>query len=451
MEKLTKEDLIKKASKPAEDAMKLHPFYKGKIEIASKVCIRDFSDFAIWYTPGVAEPCKAIHKNKEAVFDHTNKGNAVAVVSDGTRVLGLGNIGPEAAMPVMEGKALLFKYLGGVDAYPICLDTRDPDKLIETCKLIKPTFGGINLEDIEKPKCFFVLDKLRADKDMDIPVWHDDQQGTATVEVAGAINALKVVGKKLSEANIVLVGTGAANIATSRVLVAAGAKKKNIVAVDSKGILNANRKDLEMDKNNNPFKWDLCVKANKEQRSGGVKDALKGADICIAASKPGPDTIKKEEVTGMATDAILFASANPMPEIWPWEAKEAGVRIVGTGRSDFPNQINNSIVFPGIFRGALDVRAKTISDEMCVAAAFEIAKTAEDKGLSDEYIVPKMSEWEVFPRTAVAVGMKAIEQSLARVKYNKNELYEIAEKTIKKARDETHMLMKQGIIEMPPK
>ena len=451
MEKMTKEDLIKKASKPAEEAMKLHPFYKGKIEISSKVCIRDFSDFAIWYTPGVAEPCKAINKNKEAVFDHTNKGNAVAVVSDGTRVLGLGNIGPEAAMPVMEGKALLFKYLGGVDAYPICLDTRDPDKLIETCKLIKPTFGGINLEDIEKPKCFFILDKLRADKEMDIPVWHDDQQGTATVEVAGAINALKVVGKKLSEANIVLVGTGAANIASSRVLVAAGAKKKNIVAVDSKGILNANRKDLEMDKNNNPFKWDLCVNANKEQRSGGVKDALKGADICIAASKPGPDTIKKEEVTGMATDAILFASANPMPEIWPWEAKEAGVRIVGTGRSDFPNQINNSIVFPGIFRGALDVRAKTISDEMCVAAAFEIAKTAEDKGLSDEYIVPKMSEWEVFPREAVAVGMKAIEQGLARVKYNKNELYEIAEKTIKKARDETHMLMKHGIIEMPPK
>jgi len=450
MEKLSKEDLIKKASKPAEDAMKLHPFYKGKIEIASKVCIRDFSDFAIWYTPGVAEPCKAINKNKDAVFEHTNKGNAVAVVSDGTRVLGLGNIGPEAAMPVMEGKALLFKYLGGVDAYPICLDTRDPDKIIETCKLIKPTFGGINLEDIEKPKCFFVLDKLRADKDMDIPVWHDDQQGTATVEVAGAINALKVVGKKLNEANIVLIGTGAANIATSRVLVAAGANKKNITAVDSKGILNANRKDLEMDRHNNPFKWDLCINANKEQRSGGIKDALKGADICIAASKPGPDTIKREEVAGMATDAILFASANPMPEIWPWEAKDGGARIVGTGRSDFPNQINNSIVFPGIFRGALDVRAKTITDEMCVAAAFEIAKTAEDKGLSDEYIVPKMSEWEVFPREAVAVGMKAIEQGIARVKYNKNELYEIAEKTIKKARDETHMMMKHGIIEMPP-
>ncbi|MCC7573617.1 MAG: NADP-dependent malic enzyme [Candidatus Methanofastidiosum sp.] len=451
MEKLSKEDLIKKASKPAEDAMKLHPFYKGKIEIASKVCIRDFTDFAIWYTPGVAEPCKAIFNNKETVFDHTNKGNAVAVVSDGTRVLGLGNIGPEAAMPVMEGKALLFKYLGGVDAYPICLDTRDPDKLIETCKLIKPTFGGINLEDIEKPKCFFILDKLRADKEMDIPVWHDDQQGTATVEVAGAINALKVVGKKLNEANIVLVGTGAANIATSRVLVAAGANKKNIVAVDSKGILNANRADLEADKTNNPFKWDLCINANKEQRTGGIKEALKGADICIAASKPGPDTIKKEEVSGMANDAILFASANPMPEIWPWEAKEAGVRIVGTGRSDFPNQINNSVVFPGIFRGALDVRARTITDEMCVAAAFEIAKTAEDKGLSDEYIVPKMSEWEVFPREAVAVGMKAIEQGIARVKYNKNELYEIAEKTIKKARDETHMMMKHGVIEMPPK
>ncbi|HOT84855.1 MAG TPA: NADP-dependent malic enzyme [Methanofastidiosum sp.] len=451
MKKQSEENLIKEASKPAEDAMKLHPFYKGKIKISSKVCIRDFNDFAIWYTPGVAEPCKAINKNKDAVFEHTNKGNAVAIVSDGTRVLGLGDIGPEAAMPVMEGKALLFKYLGGVDAYPICLDTKDPEKIIEACKLIKPTFGGINLEDIEKPKCFFVLDKLRADKDMDIPVWHDDQQGTATVEVAGSINALKVVGKKLNEASIVLVGTGAANIATSRILVAAGAEKKNIIAVDSKGILNANRKDLEMDKSQNPFKWDLCINANREQRSGGIKEALSGADICIAASKPGPGTIKKEEVLGMATDAIMFASANPTPEIWPWEAKEAGVRIVGTGRSDFPNQINNSIVFPGIFRGALDVRAKTITDEMCVAAAFEIAKTAEDKGLSDEYIVPTMSEWEVFPREAVAVGIKAIKQGIARVKYSKDELYEMAEITIRKARDETEMMMKHGIIEMPPK
>lgn len=450
MSKSSKEDLVKKASKPAEDAMKLHPFYKGKIEITPKVCIRDFTDFAIWYTPGVAEPCKAIHKDKDAVFEHTNKGNAVAIVSDGTRVLGLGDIGPEAAMPVMEGKALLFKYLGGVDAYPICLDTKDPGKLIETCKLLKPTFGGINLEDIAKPKCFFILDSLRSDKDMDIPVWHDDQQGTATIEVAGTINALKVVGKKLSEATIALIGTGAANIATARILIAAGARKENIIAVDSKGVLNAYRRDLEEDKENNPFKWDLCVNANKEQRSGGIREALEGVDVCIAASKPGPDTIKKHEVEGMADDSIVFASANPIPEIWPWIAKEAGARIIGTGRSDFPNQINNSVVFPGVFRGALDVRAKTITDEMCVSAALEIARTAEDKGLSEEYIVPSMSEWEVFPREAVAVGMKAIEQGIARAKYNKHELYEIAENTIKRARDEADLLMRKGVIKMPP-
>ena len=449
-EKVSKEELLAKAMKPNEDAMKLHPFYRGKIEVNPKACVRSFDDFAIWYTPGVAAPCKEIQKNKDLAFQYTNKWNAVAVVSDGTRVLGLGNIGPEAAMPVMEGKAMLFKYLGGVDAYPICLDTRDPDELIKTVKMLKPSFGGINLEDIEKPKCFYILDTLRAEKDMDIPVWHDDQQGTATIVVAGAINALKLVGKKMKDAMISMVGAGAANIAISRVLIAAGATKGNIIMVDSKGIMNAQRKDLEKDKDHNPLKWDMAVNANAEQREGGIKEALKGADICIAASKPGPGTITVDQAKGMADKSIMFATANPVPEIWPWEAKEAGCYIVATGRSDFANQINNSLGFPGIFRGTLDVQAKTITDEMCIAAALELAQTAEDNGIHEEYIVPTMDEWEVFPREAVAVAMKAQEQGIARRKASRQTLMEEAMEIIRKSRDQTQLLMKEGFIEEAP-
>lgn len=449
-EKMTKEQLLKKAMKPNEDAMKLHPFYRGKIEVNPKACVRSFDDFAIWYTPGVAAPCKEIAKDKELVFKYTNKWNAVAVVSDGTRVLGLGNIGPEAGLPVMEGKAMLFKYLGGVDAYPICLDTKDPDEIIKTVKLLKPSFGGINLEDIEKPKCFYILDTLRADPEMDIPVWHDDQQGTATIVVAGAINALKLAGKKMKDASISMVGAGAANIAISRVLIAAGATKGNIIMVDSQGILNAQRKDLEKDKEYNPLKWDMAVNSNKEQRSGTIKDALKGADICIAASKPGPGVIVPEEIKGMADKSIVFATANPVPEIWPWEAKEAGAYIVATGRSDFANQINNSLGFPGIFRGTLDVMARTITDEMCIAAALELAQTAEDKGIHEEYIVPTMDEWEVFPREAVAVGSKAIEQGIARRKVSRQTLMEEAMEIIKKSRGQTQLLMEKGYITEAP-
>jgi len=448
MDKVTEKQLLEKASKPGKDAMILHPFYRGKIEVVPKCCIRDFNDFAIWYTPGVAEPCKEIQKNPLKVYDYTNKWNTVAVISDGTRVLGLGNIGPEAGLPVMEGKSLLFKYLGGVDAYPICLDTKDPDEIIQVVKWLKPSFGGINLEDIEKPKCFYILRRLR--KEMDIPVWHDDQQGTATIVTAGAINALKIVNKKLGEAMVSMIGAGAANIAIARVLIASGVKQKNIIMADSKGILNPLRKDLEEEKNTNSEKWEMCLKSNKQGISGTVADALKDTDICIAASKPGPGTIKKDWVKTMADDAIVFATANPVPEIWPWEAKEAGARIVATGRSDFPNQINNSLGFPGIFRGTLDVRAETITDEMCIAAAYELAKTAEDKGLNDEYIVPTMDSWEVFPREAVAVGLKAISQGIARVKLSKQELYEHAVSIIKKARDETQVLMKEGFIGQAP-
>jgi malate dehydrogenase (oxaloacetate-decarboxylating) len=448
MNKTDEKQLLEKASKPGKDAMSLHPFYRGKIEVVPKCCIRDFNDFAIWYTPGVAEPCKEIQKNPLKVYDYTNKWNTVAVVSDGTRVLGLGDIGPEAGLPVMEGKSLLFKYLGGVDAYPICIDTKDPEEIIKLVKWLKPSFGGINLEDIEKPKCFYILNRLR--KEMDIPVWHDDQQGTATIVTAGAINALKIVNKKLNETIVSMIGAGAANIAIARVLIFAGIKQKNIIMADSKGILNPLRKDLEKEKKINPEKWQMCLKSNAEGRKGSVAEALKDTDICIAASKPGPGTIKKEWISSMADDAIVFATANPVPEIWPWEAKEAGARIIATGRSDFPNQINNSLGFPGIFRGTLDVRAETITDEMCIAAAYELAKTAEDKGLSDEYIVPTMDSWEVFPREAVAVGLKAISQGIARVKPSKQELYAHAMSIIKKARDETQILMKEGFISKAP-
>jgi malate dehydrogenase (oxaloacetate-decarboxylating) len=445
-QKVTKEELLAKARKPAEDAIKLHPFYRGKMQTMAKCVIRDFNDFAIWYTPGVAEPCRAIKADKEKVYEYTNKWNTVAVVSDGTRVLGLGDIGPEAGMPVMEGKALLFKYLGGVDAVPICLDTKDPDEIIQAVKWLQPSFGGINLEDISNPKCFYILDTLR--KEMAIPVWHDDQQGTAAVTLAGLANALKVVGKKKEEVSITLIGVGAANVAIARVLFADGFKPENTIFVDSKGILHAARTDLQQKQKENPYKWDLCQRTNPEKRTGGIAEALSGADICISLSKSGPDTIKPEWMKAMAKDAIAFICANPIPEIWPWEAKEAGVRIVATGRSDFPNQVNNSIGFPGIFRGTLDVKAKTITDEMCIAAAYELAKCAEDRGISEDNIIPTMGEWEVFIREAVAVGMKAIEQGVARETPSGEELTKRAEKMIKESREATALLMRSGLI--PP-
>lgn len=448
-QKITKEELLAKARKPAADAMKLHPFYRGKMQTVPKCVVRDFNDFAIWYSPGVAEPCMAIKADIEKVYEFTNKWNTVAVVSDGTRVLGLGDIGPEAAMPVMEGKALLFKYLGGVDAVPICLDTKDPDEIIQAVKWLQPSFGGINLEDISSPKCFYILDTLR--KEMAIPVWHDDQQGTAAVTLAGLVNALKVVGKRKEELNLAVIGAGASNVAVARVLFADGFKPENTIVVDSKAILHTGRADLEEKQKENPYKWDLCQRTNPEGRTGGIAEALKGADVCIALSKSGPDTIKPEWIKTMAKDAIVFACANPIPEIWPWEAKDAGARIVATGRSDFPNQVNNSLGFPGIFRGALDIRATKITDEMCIAAAKELAKVAEDNGLHEDYIVPNMDEWEVFPREAVAVGNKGIEQGVARIRSSEKVRREQAEQIIKQARDEVHMMMKEGFIADPDK
>ena len=441
----TKEELLARAKKPAQDAMRLHPYYKGKIEIVSKCVIRDFNDFAIWYTPGVAAPCRAIAEDKELAYDYTNKWNTVAVVSDGTRVLGLGDIGPEAGLPVMEGKALLFKYLGGVDAIPICLDTKEPEEIITAIKWLQPSFGGINLEDIAQPKCFHILDTLR--REMDIPVWHDDQQGTAAVTLAGLINALRLVDKPIERVKIAMVGAGAANICIARVIIAAGVNPAKIIMCDSKGTLHRGRVDL---KETHREKWEMCQKTNGEEIKGGIPEAMKGADVVIALSSPGPGIIKQGWIAEMARDPIVFACANPIPEIWPWEAKEAGAKVVATGRSDFPNQVNNSLGFPGIFRGTLDVRARTITDEMCIAAAYELAKTAEDRGISEDYLIPTMDDWEVFPREAVAVAMKAQEQGVARLKLSEEELYERASTLIKRAREETQLLMKEGFIPPAP-
>ena len=437
------EKLLKEASKWKEIAPDYHAFYQGKVEVMPKCAIRSLQDFSIWYTPGVAEACLQIEKDKEKAYEFTSKWNYVAVVSDGKRVLGLGDIGGQAGMPVMEGKALIFKYLGGVDAFPICLATKDPDEVIQAVKWIEPSFGGINLEDFSKPKCFYILEKLRAE--MPIPVWHDDQQGTAAVILAGTINALKYVGKKMSEAKFAIVGTGSANTRTYYVLKAAGVDPRNIILVDSTGTLGTYRDDIK-----DTYKWAIAEETNPDNVEGGIKEAAEGSDIMIAASKPGPGTIKKEDVAAMASDPIVFACANPVPEIWPWEAEEAGAKVIATGRSDFPNQVNNSLVFPAIFRGALDVRAKTITDEMCIASASALAKYAEDKGLTEDYIIPAMSEWEIYPLQAVETGLKAMEQGIARKKLTRAEIYERADSIIRRTQDVVKMLMRQGFIEAPP-
>jgi len=438
------EALLAKAKQPSADAMRLHPFYRGKVEIALKCRVRDFNDFAIWYTPGVAAPCRAIVENPDLVYEFTHKWNTVAVVSDGTRVLGLGDIGPKAGLPVMEGKALLYKYLGGVDAWPIMLDTKDPDKIIETVLLIQPGFGGVNLEDLSQPKCFRILDTLRSRAE--IPVWHDDQQGTATVTLAGLLNALKIVGKKLSEVSIVFVGSGASNVACARLIFNSGADAARCRVVDSKGILHKGRSDVELRKAEFVDKWKMCQSTNAEGRQGGIPEAMKGADVVIALSKPGPGTLQPEWIRAMADGAIVFAMANPVPEIWPWEAEEAGAAIVATGRSDFPNQVNNSLGFPGIFRGTLDVRATTITDPMCVAAAEALAGMAAEKGLNPHYILPTMDEWEVFPREAAAVAAKAVEEGVARKPLSYDEELANASEIIRRSRNLTQSMMKEDFI-----
>ena len=440
------DERIAKALKPAAEAMRLHPFYRGKIEIGVKCKVEDLQDFATWYSPGVAAPCQAITADKESVYQHTNKGNFVAVVSDGTRVLGLRDNGPEAALPVMEGKALLFKYLGGVDAFPVCVGSKDPDQIIEFVKLLQPTFGAINLEDIASPKCFYILERLR--QECEIPVWHDDQQGTATVVLAALINALRYVNKDLRDVQIAMIGAGAANICITKLLIAAGADPGKIYVTDSQGILHRDRcPDLQA---RHRQKYDLALITNAAGRRGGIAEAMKDCDVVIALAQPGPDLIHPTWVQAMAPNPICFFCANPTPEMWPWQAKAAGAAVVATGRSDFPNQVNNSICFPGIFRGVLDVQAAAITDEMCLTAAYTIADVGAEKGIDPNQLLPAMDNAEVFIRQAVNVGRKAIELGLARQNLTAAALREKATAAITRARSVTKLLMEQGIIAKPP-
>lgn len=376
-----------------EKALALHKEWNGKIQTTPKAPVRSREDLAIAYTPGVAEPCKAIAANKEDVYKYTIKSNTVAVVSDGSAVLGLGNIGPEAAMPVMEGKAVLFKEFGGVNAFPICLDTQDTEEIIKTVIHIAPAFGGINLEDISAPRCFEIEERLK--EALDIPVFHDDQHGTAIVVLAGIINSLKITGKKKEDCSVVINGAGSAGIAITKLLLLYGFT--NIVMCDIFGILSKTSKHL------NKMQEKMVEVTNLSGKTGTLADALKGADIFVGVSAPG--IVTEEMVASMNKDAILFAMANPVPEIMPDLAKKGGARIIGTGRSDFPNQVNNVIAFPGIFKGALEGRAKKITEEMKLAAANAIAGLVSDENLSEENILPEPFDARV--ANVVADAIKA--------------------------------------------
>ncbi|MDW7673722.1 MAG: malic enzyme-like NAD(P)-binding protein [Bacillota bacterium] len=394
-----------------EDALKLHKDNVGKLGVYSKVEVNNARDLSLAYSPGVAEPCKEIHADVEKVYDYTNKGNFVAVVSDGTAVLGLGDIGPEAAMPVMEGKAVLFKAFAAVDAFPICLATKDVDKIVETVKLLEPTFGGVNLEDIKAPQCFEIEARLK--KETNIPIFHDDQHGTAIVCMAGLINALKITGKKMDQIKVVTNGAGASGIAIIKILMSIGVK--NVIMCDTKGTLYEGRAE-----GMNPVKEEIAKVTNKEKLAGSLADALKGADVFIGVSVA--NAVSPELVKSMAKDPIIFAMANPVPEIMPELAKEAGAAVIGTGRSDYPNQVNNVLAFPGIFRGALDVKATDINEEMKVAAAYAIAELIDEKDLTPEYVIPAAFDPRVAPAVAKAVAKAAMDSGVARVQVDPEEI-----------------------------
>lgn len=384
-------------------ALDVHEKKQGKIEVVSKISVKNKEDLSIAYTPGVAEPCRKIHENVDDVYKYTSKGNLVAVVSDGTAVLGLGDIGPEAAMPVMEGKAILFKEFANIDAFPICLATKDVDEVVKTVKLLEPTFGGINLEDISSPRCFEIEERLK--KELNIPVFHDDQHGTAIVVSAGLINALKLTNKKIEDIKIVVNGPGAAGTAIIKMLINLGAE--DIIVCDKEGILYEGNERLD------GHKKELALITNKSKKQGTLKDAIEGADVFIGVS--APNIVNKSMIESMNEDAIVFAMANPIPEIMPDIAKEAGARVVGTGRSDFPNQINNVIAFPGIFRGALDVRAREINEEMKVAAAYAIAGIISEEELSEDYVIPNPFDKRIVERVAEAVAKAAVDTGVAKI------------------------------------
>ncbi|WP_071394019.1 NAD(P)-dependent malic enzyme [Bacillus tuaregi] len=396
-----------------EKALQLHKENRGKLGVHSKVTVANAQDLSLAYSPGVAEPCLDIFEDDSKAYDYTMKGNLVAVVTNGTAVLGLGNIGPKAAMPVMEGKALLFKSFADVDAFPICLDTTDPDKIVETVKLMEPTFGGVNLEDIAAPQCFEIEERLK--EACNIPVFHDDQHGTAIVTAAGLLNALKLVDKKLEDIRVVANGAGSAGVAIVKLLLNMGVK--DVILCDTKGIIYEGRPN-----GMNPFKEELALITNKEQKQGSLEDALVGADVFIGVSAPG--VVTKEMVQTMNSKSIIFAMANPIPEIMPDVAKEAGAFVVGTGRSDFANQVNNVLAFPGIFRGALEVHAKEINEEMKVAAVNAIAGLISDEELHADYVIPDPFDPRVAAYVAEAVAKTAMETGVAQRQINAEDIKE---------------------------
>jgi len=433
-------------------AEKAHGFYGGKMQTVPKAGLAGFNWFNTWYTPGVSKVSTDIRDNREMSYQLSNRGNLVAVISDSTRVLGDGDVTPPGGLGVMEGKAMLMKYLGGIDAVALCMDSRgkdgkpDPDTIIEFVKRCQHSFGAVNLEDISQPNCYRVLDELR--DSCEIPVWHDDQQGTACVTLAGIINALKLAGKKIEEARFVFYGAGASNTTGLRLIMAAGAKGENIIMFDSKGSLNADRHDIEADTR---FyrKWDICKKTNPK-KINDIIQACTGADVLIALSTPGPHVVKPEWIKAMAPKPIVFCCANPVPEIYPYEAKAAGAFIVATGRGDFPNQVNNSVGFPGILKGALLIRAQRITDNMAIAASYSLARYAEKRGINPDNIIPTMDEAAVFPTEAADVAMAAIKDGVARVQMTWQEAFDKAAFDIKQARAVTDCLAKEGFVKEVP-
>jgi len=430
-----------------------HRFYNGKMQTLPKAPVYGFNWFNVWYTPGVSAVSTTIRDNNDESFYLSNRANLVAVVSDSTRVLGDGDCTAPGGLGVMEGKAMLMKYLGGVDSVPLCIESRDEngvhqaDKIIDFVKMVQHSFGAINLEDISQPNCYRVLDELR--EACNIPVWHDDAQGTACVTLAGLINALKIVNKKMEDIKVVLYGAGAANTTIARLMITDGVDPKNMIIFDTKGTLHKNRADIRDDKR---FyrKWELCESTNPNCIEV-EEEAFKGADVLVALSKPGPDTIKTEWISAMAEKSVVFACANPVPEIYPYKAKEAGAYIVATGRGDFPNQVNNSICFPAILKGTLLVSSSKITDTMAICAAHSIANYAEEQlGISADKIMPTMMDTDLFPTVAADVAMQAIKEGVARKQRTWQEVYDIAKKDI----EETHQLVeyfeKEGYIQEFP-